>query len=36
MGFYESGNKLTGFHKMQGISLIAEDLLASQEGPCSM
>jgi hypothetical protein len=25
-----------GFYKMQGISRLAEDLLASEEGPCSM
>jgi hypothetical protein len=25
-----------GFHKMRGISLLAEKLLVSQEGPCSM
>jgi hypothetical protein len=25
-----------GFHKMRGISCVAEDLLASQEGLCSM
>jgi hypothetical protein len=25
-----------GFHKMQGISQLANDLLASQEGLCSM
>jgi hypothetical protein len=31
VGFCESG-----LHKMQGISLLAEDLLASQEGLSSM
>jgi hypothetical protein len=25
-----------GFHKMRGISWLAEDLLASEEGPCSI
>jgi hypothetical protein len=25
-----------GFHKMRGISWVAEDLLASQEGLCSI
>jgi hypothetical protein len=31
----ERGNAV-GFHKMRGISLLGEKLLASQEGLCSM
>ena len=35
-GCCECGNEPFGFHNMQGISRVAEDLLASQEGLCSM
>jgi len=35
-GSCEHGNKISGFHKMQEMSWLGEELLASQEGFCSM
>jgi len=32
----EFGDEPSGFHKMRGISWLAEDRLASQEGLCFM
>ena len=34
-GACECGNEPSEFHKMREISRLAEDLLASEEGPCS-
>jgi hypothetical protein len=36
VGFCENGYEPSGFHKMQEISWLAEDILATQEGLCSM
>lgn len=36
VGFCEHGYEPSGFRKMQVISWLAEDILASQEGLCSM
>ena len=36
MGTCRGGNELSGFHKMWGISWLAEDALVSHEGLCSM
>ena len=35
-GTCEGGNEFFGFHKMRGISGLAELILGSQEGLCSM
>jgi hypothetical protein len=35
-GCCEWGNEPSGFHKMRGISGLAEDRLDSQEGLCSL
>jgi hypothetical protein len=35
-GYYERDNETFGLLKRNGISLLAERLLASQEGLCSM
>ena len=34
--FCEHGYEPWGFHKMQAIAWLAEDILAAQEGLCSM
>ena len=36
IGICECGDEPSGLHKMRGICSLAEDLLASQEGLCSI